>query len=330
MGSLACAVPGPRLAFITKDEMADYLEAYAARFELPVRMGVRVDRVSRQGDRFVVAAGDRRFEAEQVVVAMANYQQPRVPAFAGELDPRIVQLHSIEYRGPSQLREGPVLIVGAGNSGAEIGAEVVRSHPTWMSGRDVGELPFRIHNATGGITRAGLVLAPIVFRVLFHRVLTVSTPIGRRARPKFLAGGGPLIRVRRKELAAAGAEFVARVAGVRDGQPLLEDGRTLEVENVIWCTGFHPGFSWIDLPILEGDEPMHERGVVASEPGLYFVGLEFLYAASSTMIHGVGRDAERIVKAIAARVRALSVAGNGVASAEGAQVLEGRMDVVGG
>ena len=111
--------------FPTKDEMADYLEAYAARFALPVRSGTRVDRVTREGGRFVVRAGATRFEADNVVVAMASYQEPRVPAFAAELDPSIVQLHSADYRNPSQMAEGDVLLVGAGNSGAEIAFELM-------------------------------------------------------------------------------------------------------------------------------------------------------------------------------------------------------------
>ena len=130
------AYPARGDAFITKNQMADYLEAYAKRFDLPVQTGVRVDGLSRQGDRFVVTAGERRFEADQVVVAMANYQVPRVPPFAPELDRRIVQLHSLEYRNPSQLRAGGVLVVGVGNSGADIALEVVRSHPTWLAGKE--------------------------------------------------------------------------------------------------------------------------------------------------------------------------------------------------
>jgi len=140
--------------------------------------------------------------------------------------------------------------------------------------------------------------------VLFHRVLTVATPIGRKARPKVLRGGGPLIRVKPKDLAAAGVQRMPRVIGVRNGLPLLEDGRVLDVANVVWCTGFHPGFSWIDLPVFGPDgEPLHERGIVTSEPGLYFVGLHFLYSLSSVMIHGVGRDAARITDAVAARAQ---------------------------
>lgn len=297
--------PAPAHSFPTKDEMADYLAAYAARFELPVRMGVKVDRLSRQGGRFVVTAGDRRFEADNVVVAMANYQQPRIPPFAHELDPGIVHLHSSKYRNPSQLREGGVLIVGAGNSGSEIALEAVRGHPTWMSGRDTGHVPFRIEG-----TVARILLRPL-FRFVFHRVLTVNTPMGRKMRPRALAHGAPLIRVKPKDLAAAGVARVPRTVGVRDGRPVLEDGRVLDVANVVWCTGFHPGFSWIDLPVLGEDGPMHERGVVAAEPGLYFVGLDFLYAFSSTMIHGVGRDADYIAAAIASRPRAAWAAAAG-------------------
>ncbi len=230
------------------------------------------------------------------MIAMANYQKPRIPSFAAELDHLIVQLHSREYRNPSQLQDGGVLLVGAGNSGAEIGMEVVRSHHTWLSGNSTGEVPFNIEGLA-----ARLFLARLVLRFVFHRVLTVNTPIGRKARPRVLSHGGPLIRVKSKAMAAAGIQRVSRTAGVRDGMPLLEGGRVLDVANVIWCTGFHAGFSWIDLPILGEREPMHDRGFVPTQPGLYFVGLDFLYSLSSTMIHGVGRDADRVAQAIASR-----------------------------
>ncbi len=291
--------PASPWEFPTKDQMADYLEAYASHFELPIRTGVRVDRVSREGGRYLVTAGDHRFEAEHVVVAMADYQTRRVPPFAGELDPAIVQLHSIDYRNLSQLRKGGVLVVGAGNSGSEIALEVARAgHPTWMSGRDTGHVPFRIEGV------AGRVLLRPLFRLVFHRILTVDTPVGRKLRPLVLAKGAPLIRVKPGDLAAAGIGRVSRTVGVRDGLPVLEDGSALEVANVVWCTGFHPGFSWIDLPIFGKDgTPNHRRGIVSEEPGLYFVGLHFLYAMSSTMIHGVGRDAERVARTIAARSR---------------------------
>ena len=285
-------------SFPTKDEMADYLETYAARFDLPVRTGIRVDGLSRQGSRYVVTAGNRRFEAEHVVVAMARYQVDQVPGFARELDPGIVQLHSRDYRNLKQLKDGGVLIVGAGNSGAELALEIARNHRTWMSGRDTGHIPFRINGLAGR-----LLLTRFVLRFVFHRVLTVKTPMGRKARPKLLSQGGPLIRVRPEDLKAANVDRVPKVVGVREGLPLLEDGRVLDVANVVWCTGFDPGSAWIHLPVFgEDGVPKHDSGAAIGEPGLYFIGLPFIYAFSSTMIHGVGRDAERIAQVIAGRV----------------------------
>jgi putative flavoprotein involved in K+ transport len=227
---------------------------------------------------------------------MSNWQKPQAPPFARELDASILQMHSSEYRNPSQLRDGGVLIVGTGNSGAEIALEVAHGHPTWLSGKDPGQVPFRIEGAV-----ARFLVIPVLFRIIFHRILTVNTPIGRKNRLKMLSHGMPLVRTKLKDLAAAGIQRVPRVVGVRDGLPVLEGGRVLDVANVIWCTGFHPDFSWIDLPILGEHGPLHERGVVISEPGLYFVGLTFLFAASSSMIHGVGRDAEQVVRAIQKR-----------------------------
>ena len=287
--------PGPRWELPTKDEFADYLESYAERFDLPVRTGVEVQRLARDGDRFVATAGDRRLEADNVVVAMSSWQRPRVPQFASELDPKILQLHVADYRNPGQLQDGDALVVGAGNSGAEVALDVAGTRRVWLSGPDTGHLPFRPES------RVARVLMPFIGRVIFHRVLTTSTPIGRKVRPKMLAKGDPLIRIKPKDLAAAGVERVPRTAGVAEGSPQLEDGRRLDVANVVWCSGFHPGFSWIDLPVLGPREPNHHRGVVDSEPGLYFVGLKFLYSKSSEQIHGVGRDAARIAGIIAAR-----------------------------
>jgi putative flavoprotein involved in K+ transport len=295
--------PAKPFSFPTKDDMADYLEAYARRFELPVRLGVKVDRLSRLGDRFIVVAGNQRFEADNVVVAMGHYQRPRRPAFAGELLSSITQVHSFEYRNPGQLQPGDVLVVGAGNSGAEIAVETAARHRTWLAGRETGHVPFRVDGLA-----ARLIVSRLVLRVVFHRILSIATPIGRKVRPRVLHRAAPLIRTKPKDLAAAGVLRVPRVTGVRNGLPLLEDGRTAEVANVVWCTGFDAGFSWIDLPVFGPDGfPQHEAGVVAAEPGLFFVGLPFLYAFSSEMIHGVGRDAERIARAVADRSRIQTV-----------------------
>jgi putative flavoprotein involved in K+ transport len=143
-------------------------------------------------------------------------------------------------------------------------------------------------------------------RLLGHYILTVKTPIGRKLRPKLLHQAAPLVRVKPKDLVDAGIERVPRTMGVKDGLPLLADGHTLDVKNVIWCTGYQHGFPWIDLPIYgddNGSDPIHQDGVVTNVPGMYLVGLHFLYAMSSATLIGVGRDAERIVKTIASRAR---------------------------
>jgi putative flavoprotein involved in K+ transport len=282
--------PAPGWSFPTKDEMADYLEAYATRFALPVRTGMHVERLAKEDGRFVLTAGGRRFEADQVVVASGAHRIPRLPAFAAGLDPRIARLHSSEYRGPQQLRDGATLVVGAGNSGAEIAFELSRTRPTLLAGGSVGEIPVR-HGGRGAR------LALPVFRFLGHRVLTVRTPVGRKVGPKLAFGATPLIRVKSKDLDARGVERTARLAGVENGRPVLEDGRVLDVENVVFCTGFRRDFSWIDLPVLdESGLPEHERGVARSEPGLAFVGLPFLYSVTSDVLPGVGRDAARIAR----------------------------------
>jgi putative flavoprotein involved in K+ transport len=108
-----------------------------------------------------------------------------------------------------------------------------------------------------------------------------------------------LIRTRKADLAAAGVQRVPRLTGVAEGRPLLEDGRILDVPNLVWCTGFTPDFSWIGLDVFDEDgRPLHHRGVAKGQSGLYFLGLHFLFAMSSTMIHGVGRDARYIAERI--------------------------------
>jgi putative flavoprotein involved in K+ transport len=292
--------PAPPKSYPTKDAMADYLESYAARFRLPVRLGTRVDHLEKNGERFLLTAGEQHFAAKNVVVAMASFQIPAVPGFAQELDPDIVQMHSRDYLNPAQLREGKVLVVGAGNSGAEIALELAADHNVWLSGRHVGHVPFDTRSFAGRNF-----LVPLVLRFLFHRVLTLDTPIGRKVRPHLISRGGPLISLKPKDLEAVGVRRVPRVTGVQDGLPVIGDEDVLEVENVIWCTGFHPDFSWIDLPIFNGQaapiEPEHERGVVSAVPGLYFVGLMFLYAASSTTLAGLQRDARYVAQQIISR-----------------------------
>src|SRR6185295_17918393 len=289
--------PAPAGSLPTTSQMADYLEAYAQRFKLPVRTNTRVDSLTRVGERFLISAGAQRFEANNVVVAMANYQEPRMPVFAHDLDPTIRQLHSRDYKNPAQINDGDVLIVGAGNSGAEIAAELAPTRKVWLAGRNVGEIPFDTQSFIGRH-----LIVRVLFRGVFHRLLTEDTPIGVKARAR-AHDATPLVRTKQRHLQAAGVVLAPRVLGVRDGKPILEDGRTLDVANIIWATGFEPNFSWIKLPAFDSSgEPKQKRGAAIGQPGLYFVGLAFLYAASSSMIHGVGRDAAYVARRISEKL----------------------------
>jgi putative flavoprotein involved in K+ transport len=225
-----------------------------------------------------------------VIVATGPYQSPYIPSFARELDSSILQLHSSSYCNSSQIPVESVLVVGAANSGAEIALDLVKTGKhVWLAGRDVGKLPVN--------SPIGKIFGGRLFWFLARRVLTAGTPIGRKIKERMIGHGGPLGRARRETIAQAGIELVPRVRGVRSGKPQLEDDRVLPVEAVIWATGFHPDFHWIDLPILdEIGYPRHVRGIVPEAPGLYFVGLLFQRALSSALLGGVGIDAAYIVK----------------------------------
>jgi putative flavoprotein involved in K+ transport len=287
--------PAPKHSFPTRDEMADYLVDYARHFELPVRGGVRVDALALADDgRFLIAAGERRYSAEHVVIATGPFQRAHVPDFARELEPRITHMHSGAYQAPADLPDGDVLVVGAGNSGADIALELAADRRVLLSGELGPEIPFNIEGATGRLA------FPLLWQVWSH-ILTFGSPVGRKALPKIRAGMEPRIRVKKKWLAAAGVEFVPRTAGVCDGQPMLDDGRVLEVAAVIWATGYRPALDWIDLPVIadDGDIETDHHGVAPACPGLYRVGREFLYAFNSHTVGGVGRDAKRIAQRIA-------------------------------
>ena len=281
--------PAPGSYFPTKDETADYLEAYASKFALPVRLGRHVDSLSRHADGYLVSGADERYVTEHVVVATGPYQHPKIPDFAAGLDPEILYLHSSAYRNPDQLPEADVLVVGAGNSGAEISVDLAATRRTYLSGRDAGYIPIGlIHN------RLSLWLA--------DHLLTTDTRLGRKLSEAHRDRGAPLVRLKSKEIAAAGVERVPRVEGVVDGKPQLADGRVLDVAAVLWATGFRLDFGWIELPIFdEGGYPIHHRGVVDAAPGLYFVGLPFQYTPTSEHVGGVGNDARYISEHIAAR-----------------------------
>ena len=284
--------PMPDYYFPTKDEVADYLESYAGKSHLPVRYGIKVASLRGDDQGYHLSAGSASFSARNVIVATGPFHHPYTPAFAQELDPGILQMHSSFYCNPQQIPAEAVLVVGAGNSGAEIALELAKSgRRVWLAGRDVGHIP---------ANALGKALGGRPYWWFISRVLSVDTPIGRKMRSNVLHHGNPLIRAHRQEVAEAGIESTPRVSSIQSGKPQLEDGRTLPIDGVVWATGFHPDFSWIDLPVFdEHGYPRHQRGVVQDAPGLYFVGLHFQTALSSALLGGVGADAKYITGKIA-------------------------------
>jgi putative flavoprotein involved in K+ transport len=284
--------PGADFYYPTKDEVAGYLEAYAGQFRLPVHHGVKVEALTRRDPGYRLSTTAGSFYARNVIVATGPYQKPSTPAFARQLDPAIVQLHSSSYCNPQQIPVQNILVVGAGNSGAEIGLELARAGKrVWLAGKDVGRIP---------ADKLGRVLGGRPYWWFVSRLLSVNTPIGRKMRAKVLFHGAPLIHVSRQEVVEAGIESTPRVSGVQVGKPQLEDGRSLPAEGVIWATGFRPDYNWIDLPVFdEHGYPRHRRGVVPEAPGLYFVGLPFQTALSSALLGGAGAEARDIVRQMA-------------------------------
>ena len=296
--------PAPSAHLADKDEAADYLERYAERFDLPVRLNMRVTRLSCDGTRYVLSVDGAScaIEAESVVVATGAFQRPRVPTVATQLGPGILQLHSSEYRHPFALPDGPVLVVGAGNSGAQIALELARHRKVWLAGRDTGHMPRRL---------LGRDVFDWIWPVLRHA--TLDTRVGRRMRAR-AHWGDALIGIPERTLRDAGVERVGRVGEVRDGLPVCGE-RAMEPTVVIWCTGFRPDYSWIDLPIFGTDGyPRHVRGVVADAPGLFFLGLRFQHRLNSSLIGGVGEDAAFIAARVIEHANRRAFAENEVAS----------------
>jgi putative flavoprotein involved in K+ transport len=294
--------PGPPQAFPTAQRLADYHEGYAERFGIRVDFGVEVLSVQQSDDGgWQVHTDQGTYDADNVVVATGGETHPRVPDVADLLDPGIRQVHSSSYRNPDQLLPGPVLVVGLGQSGADIALELAESgREVWVSGRVRSEVPVDIDGLRGRI-------AFKVLWFLWNHVLTERTPPGRKVKAGIRTGelNAPLIRVKRRHLDTAGVRRTdARTTGAVDGRPQLADGTVLDVANVVWCTGFRQDFSLV-RPSVVGDDgwPRDVGGVVPELPGLYFMGLLFQRGFYSMLVGGAGRDARHISRHILARSR---------------------------
>ena len=287
--------PGPPDTYPGKDAVAGYLKAYAAAFDLPVRLNSPVTRLSQTDEGFKIHTQREVFNARQVVVATGPFQQPFTPSAAQQLDASVTQLHSAEYRNPRALPPGPVLVVGGGNSGFQIAEELATAgrHVDLSIATKMPILPQRLagKDLFWWLTRLGLLR------------VTVDTRPGRRMSSRdFIIGSS------RRRLRAAGVRFRPAVAGA-DGRPVrFADGTSLDVEVVIWATGYRPDYSWIDIPGVTRDgKVVHRRGVT-DVPGLYFVGLSWQHTRGSALLGFVNDDAAYLAGRITGRDRAAEAA----------------------
>jgi putative flavoprotein involved in K+ transport len=292
----------PKGTFPGKDVLADYLESYARHFDLPILRGVRVTKVVRQATEFLVACGNRTLCCVNVIVATGAYSCPRIPDSSAGLSPSIQQVHSSRYRRPEDVVGDLVLVVGFGTSGVEIAIELAAAgRRVLLSGRPTAQALSKFVPAIFAGKKTIFRLIGAAYWNFIHRVVTIDTPLGRKAKSQISLRGQPLIRLNRADAVAAGIEHVPRLAGVTDRKPCLEDGRGVDVSAVVWCTGFRPDYEFLELPDCPFDSrglPIAPHGIVEHIAGLYFVGLPFQEGLTSTLVGGAGRDAQLVVRHI--------------------------------
>ena len=285
--------PGDSDRYPTKDEVADYLTDYARRFELPLELGSRVQAVRASDGGYLVELADRSIEADQVVIATGPFQTPFIPPIAEGLGPEVTHLHSTAYRSPGDIGDGRVLVVGGGNTGYQIAEELSGSHETHISiGTAQKPLPQRIlgRDLFWYLDKTGLIRK------------SRDTRIGKRVRKN----EDTLIGYRPRTLKRLGVAFHPRALDASGSTVTFSDDTKLEVETVIWATGFRLDHSWVELPVFdEAGNVIHERGVTES-PGLFFIGLPWQYTRGSALIGFVKEDAEYLAQQIAARRRELA------------------------
>jgi putative flavoprotein involved in K+ transport len=278
------AFPGAPDGYATRDEVVAYLEQYAAAFELPIERKSAVRSLNADGGRFLVALENRQIEADQVVVATGPFQLPRVPALADELAPDLFQTHSTGYKRPSDVPEGTVLVVGGGNTGFQIAKELAATHPVQLA---VGSRQTPLPQAFLG--------RDLFWWLTKTRLLkkTIESRLGRRMRDRdTLIGSSP------RQLKRYGVELKPRTVAASGRTVSFADGSALDVDAVIWATGYRPDHSWINLPIADPNGVVHHRRGVTDVPGLYFLGLSWQHTRGSALLGWVKHDAEFIAEQI--------------------------------
>jgi putative flavoprotein involved in K+ transport len=279
------AFPGDPDRYPGRDDVVAYLTDYARHFDLPVELDSPVRAIRKSGDRYLVELDDRAYEAERVVVATGPFQVPFVPAIAERLAPEVAQLHSAAYRSPDALPDGPVLVVGGGNTGYQIAEELSASREVHLSiGSRQTPLPQRIlgRDLFWDLDATGLI-----------RKTTASRIGSRMAGRDTLIGSTPRTLRRRH-----GVELHGRAVDASGSTVSFSDGTKVDAEAVIWATGFRADHSWIDVPVFDEDGRLSHRRGVTKSPGLYFLGLSWQHTRGSALLGWVKDDAEYIAQQI--------------------------------
>jgi len=280
--------PAIRGTFPTKENMADYLLDYTAKFSLPVQLNTKVLELLKTSDGYEIITSGRRLYSDFVIVATGTNPVPYIPEFAKKLDRKIVQIHSSAYKNPQQFPASNTLVVGAGTSGVEIAIELSKSRKTMLSGSPTPHIPDFVFRYAGRL-----------YWWFAHHVLTLNTPIGHKVRKKIHSSGAPLISVSIDDVINANVEHVPRMKGAHNGLPQLENDRIVSVDSIVWATGYRPDFSWIKIDLnCDKGWPQNRRGVSEDTKGLYFIGMLFQFGLTSGLVGGIGRDAAFVVNHI--------------------------------
>ena len=279
--------PGDPEGYPTRDEVIDYLERYAETFDLPVELNSEVHELRAEEERFALHVDGRTRTADQVVVATGPFQTPYIPGLAENLSREVFQAHAVGYRRPSDLPQGRVLVVGGGNTGFQIAKELSGTHKVVLSvGSRQKPLPQRIagRDLFWWLTKTSLLST------------TVESRLGSRLRHRETLIGSSPRELRRRY----GVELKPRVVDVSaSGRAVrFEDGSEIEVDAVIWATGYRPDYAWIRLPIFDSDGRLRHRRGVTDVPGLYFLGLTWQHTRGSALIGFVKDDAQFLAERI--------------------------------
>jgi putative flavoprotein involved in K+ transport len=302
---------GDPKAFATREELLRYLERCLETVDPPIEVPTDVRKISQlPSGRWLVTSDRGSLECGSVAICNGAMSVPRLPVGQSDVDPKVPQLHSSEYRSPDQIRTRRVLVVGSASSGVQICrllAESGRFTEISIAASRVLVLPKRI---------LGVPTHRFLHRFGLFDIRSRSW-LGRLMYSGLETKGDPIMRPAPNDLSREfGVECYGRFDGASAGVLSFADGRSLSTEDltIVWCTGFGWDYGFIQLERSEEafdarDYPIHVRGVVDAAPGLYFVGLRYQHTVASHDIYGVGSDAAFVANAIEDRERTSHAAG---------------------